>query len=110
MLIGFTLGFAILVAAFSIGWANWWELASRTLVMQTLMGALAAVVVLLLATGILSKGKERWRALTLDAILLLGFSALIFFSLGWLFAPVALLLLGLSLWRLLRYQTEGKVR
>ena len=103
-------GLAILVAAFGIGWANWGEFTSRTLVMQTLTGALAAVVVFLLAMGILNKGKERWRALTLDAILLLGFSALILFSLGWLFAPVALLLLGLSLWRLLRYQTEGGVR
>jgi succinate dehydrogenase/fumarate reductase flavoprotein subunit len=47
-------------------------------------------------------------ALTLGAILLLGFSALLFFSLGWLIAPAALLLLGLSLWRLLRRQTERR--
>ena len=74
--------------------------------MQTLMGALAVVVVLLVAMGILSKGKERWTALTLGAILLLGFSALLFFSLGWLIAPVALLLLGFFLWKMLSSQTE----
>lgn len=109
LLVSFAMGCAILVAAFGIGWANWWELGNRTIVVQTLMAALVVVVLLLVAMAFLSKGKERWKALTLDAILLLGFSALVFFSVGWLMAPAALLLLGLSLWRLLRRQAECRV-
>lgn len=60
------------------------------------MGALAAVAVLLVAMGVLSTDKEMRKALTTDAILLLGFSVLIFFSLRWLIAPVALLILASS--------------
>jgi cation transport ATPase len=108
LLVSFILGSAMLVTAFGIGWANWWEPINRTVVIQTLMGALAVVVVFLAVMAIVGKGKERWKALTLDAILLLGFSALVFFSVGWLIAPVALALLGFSLWRLLRRQTERR--
>jgi len=39
------------------------------------MGTLGVVVVLLLVMGILGKGKERWTALALVAVLLLAFSA-----------------------------------
>ncbi len=74
--------------------------------MQTLMGALVVVVLFLAVKGTLSNGKERWEAFALGAILLLGFSALIFFSLGWLIAPVALIFLWLSLWRLLHRQNN----
>ena len=102
LLVSFIAGCAILVAAFGIGWANWGKLPNQIIVMQTLMGALVVVAVLLVVMGVLSKGKERWEALTLDAILLLGLSALIFFSVGWLIVPVALLLLGFSLRRLRR--------
>ncbi len=59
LLVSFAIGCAILVAAFGIGWANWGKLANQEVVMQTLMGALAVVVVLLAAMGVLSKGKER---------------------------------------------------
>lgn len=101
----FVAGCAVLLAAFGIGWADWGKLTNQVIVMQALMGVFGVIVVILAAMGILSKGKERWTALTLGAILLLGFSALLFFSLGWLIAPAALLLLGFSLWRLHR-QTE----
>ena len=109
LLITFIVGCAVLFAAFGIGWADWGKLPNQAIVMQALMGALAVVVVLLVVMGVLSKGKERWKAFALDAIMLLGFSALIFFSLGWLTAPIALLLLGFSLRRLLRRQTACKV-
>ncbi len=106
LLISFIVGCAVLFAAFGIGWADWGKLPNQVIVMQILMGALAVMVVLLVAMGVLSKGRERWTALTLGAILLLGFSALIFFSLGWLMAPAALLLLGLSVWKLKQRHSE----
>ncbi len=104
--VSFTAGCGILFAAFGIGWADWWELANRIGVMQALMGALGVVVTLLVVMGVLSRGKERWTALALGAILILGFSALTFFSVGWLMAPAALVLLVFSFWRLFRRQTE----
>ncbi len=106
LLISFIVGCAVLFAAFGIGWADWGKLPNQVIVMQTLMGALAVVVVLLAVMGVLCRGKERWTALALGAILILGFSALTFFSVGWLIAPVALALLVFSLWRLLRRRTE----
>ncbi len=104
-LVSFIVGCAILFVAFGIGWAGWWELANHVGVMQVFMGALGILVILLVVMGVLSKSKERWIPLLLAAILLLGFSGLVFFSVGWLIAPVALLLLGLSLWRLHRQLT-----
>jgi len=62
MVASFVVGCAVLLAAFGIGWANWGDLANRIGVVQTLMGALGVVVALLVAMGVLSKGKERWRA------------------------------------------------
>jgi len=62
---------------------------------------------LLVAIGILSKGRERWTALLLGVILLLGFSVLVFYSVGWLIAPVALVLLGISSWKFRRYRTTN---
>jgi len=102
----FTVGCIILLAAFGIGWANWGEFANQIGIMQILMGALGFAVILLVAMGILSRDKERWTALVLVAILALGFSGLTFASIGIIVAPIALLLLGFSLWRLLRRQTK----
>lgn len=101
-LVSFIVGCATIFAAFGIGWANWGELANRIGIMQILMGVLGVMVVLLVVLGILSRGKERWTSLTLGAILLLGFSALTLFSVGIFVAPVALILLGISLWKLHR--------
>ncbi len=102
----FAIGCAVLLAAFGVGWADWGELANRIGLMQILMGVLGVMVLLLVGLCILSKGRERWTSLTLGAILLLGFSALLFFSVGWLITPAALLLLGLSIWKLLHRRTE----
>jgi len=106
ILASFMVGCAVLFSAFVIGWSDWGKLANRIGIMQILMGALGILVILLMVMGILSKGRERWTSLTLGAILLLGFSALLFFSVGWLIAPAALLLLGLSIWKLLHRRTE----
>ena len=96
----------MLVAAFGIGWANWGKLANQEVVMQILMGVLLIVVLFLTLMAIPSRGKDRWRALTLDCVLLLGFSALLFFSVGWMAAPFALFLFVLSLLKLLCGKTE----
>ncbi|MBI4303773.1 MAG: hypothetical protein HY665_05500 [Chloroflexi bacterium] len=108
VLAGFILGCAAIVAAFGIGWANWGKLANQEIVMQILMGALVIVVLFLEVMAIPSKGKDRWRALTLDGVLLLGFSALVFFSfsVGWMAAPFALFLFVFSLLKLLRGKIE----
>lgn len=96
----------MLVAAFGIGWANWGKLANQEVVMQVLMGALLIMGLFLALMAILSKGKNRWKALTMDGVLLLGLSALVFFSVGWMVAPFALFLFGFSLVKLLRGKTE----
>jgi len=108
MVISFVAGCAVLFAAFGIGWAAGWELGNRIGVMEARMGPLGVVAAILVALCILSKGKERWTALTLVAILLLGFSGLTIASIGIIVAPVALFLLVLSLWRLNR-QTKCRV-
>lgn len=59
LLVSFATGRAIFFAAFGIGWGNWWEFGNRTVVVQTLIGALVVVVLLLVAMAFLSKGKER---------------------------------------------------
>jgi len=102
----FTVGCAILLAAFGIGWADWGRLANRIGIMQILMGVLGVMVVLLVVLGILSRGKERWIALLFVAILLLGFSALTFASTGIIVVPIGLLILGFSIWKLLHRRTE----
>ncbi len=102
----FAVGCAVLLAAFGIGWANWGELANRVGVIQILMGVLGVVVILLAVMSILSRGKERWTALALVAVLLLGFSALTIASTGIIGAPLGLLLLGFSIWKLLHRRTE----
>jgi hypothetical protein len=64
------------------------------------------VVVYLVATGLLNKTRERWKALLLVAVLLLGFSVLSIFSIGLFIAPFALSLLGLSIWKLVHKKIE----
>jgi len=75
-------------------------------IMQILMGALILVVAFLAAVAIISKGKDRWRALTMVGVLLLGLSTLVFFSVGWMAAPFALFLFIFSLLKLLHGKTE----
>jgi len=87
------------------GVLHWWELANLIGIMQILLGVLGILVILLVVIGVLNKKKERWIPLLLAAILLLGFSGLVFFSIGWLIAPVALLLLGFFILKLVHLRT-----
>ncbi len=71
---------------------------------------LGLVVVFLIVTSVLNKQKERWTALLLVAILLLGFSILTIFSVGLITAPLALFLLGLSIWKLVHQRIGRETR
>lgn len=96
----FAVGCIILFAAFTIGYTNEGvgEFANQTGIMQILTGALGVVVLVLAVISILNVGKARWTALIWCAILLLGFSALIFSSVvGRLIAPAALIMLVFSI-------------
>lgn len=104
----FAVGCALLIAGFGIGWVRWWELAHRIAIVQALLGTLGVVVMLMVVSGIRSKGKARWTTLLLVAVLLLGFSALTFASTGLIVAPLGLLVLGFSIWKLLHSETACK--
>jgi len=108
LLLIFAIGCIILFAAFAIGWANWAELPDRTGIMQVLMGSIGVIALFLATMTILNSGKTRWTALTLCAILLLGFSALLIFSVGWLIAPAALVILVFSISKLKTNQSQAK--
>lgn len=105
LLVIFAVGCAILVAAFGIGWGKWVE--PTYAVVGFILGAPGAIIALLVAMGIMSRDKLRWTALFLAAIMILGFSALVFFSIGILFAPVGLVLLGISIWKLTHYRATA---
>jgi hypothetical protein len=106
LIVSFLVGAAMLIYAFGIGYAGWWEFADRMVVASVLLSALGVAVVFLTTMGTLARGKGRWTPFTLAAILLLGFSALTFFSLGIYVAPVGLLLLGFSIWKLAHHPTK----
>ena len=92
VLVGFVTGCIIIVAVFTIGF--------NEVVLLTLVGALLAMVLFLAVMGIMSKGKDRWRALALDGVLLLGFGILIFDPV--VLTPLGLFLLASSLLKLRR--------
>ena len=73
---------------------------------NVLLGVAGALLVALVMMGIFFEGKERWKIFTLVAILLILFSALSIFSIGLFMAPVALFLLGLSLWKQFHHRTK----
>ena len=95
-LVGFLVGCVLLAAAFGVGWTNWGKLENQETIMQVLMAAILAVVVFLAVITGASKGRDRWRAMLLDNLLLLGFSVLLF-DIGLHFSPLALVLLIFSL-------------
>ena len=72
-----------------------------------LLGIAGALFVALVLMGIFLEGTEQWRVFTLVAILLILFSALSIFSIGIFIAPVALFLLGFSIWRFKRNKVQG---
>jgi hypothetical protein len=71
-----------------------------------LLGVAGALFVTLVLMGIFLGNKERWTVFTLVAILLTLFSALSIFSIGLFIAPVALFLLGFSLWKLFHHRVQ----
>lgn len=101
-LAGFIIGCAILAASIGIGWANLGRLPRGTLIttMQTLMGASIAALAYLVVIGILSTGRDRWRALALGSILLLVGLLVWLFDVGLFFAPIPVALLVYCLFRL----------
>lgn len=104
--IGFLAGCVLLGIAFGIGWGNWGKLENQETVMQILMASVLVVVVFLAVMAGTSKGRDRWLAMLLDSLLLLGFSALVFFSVGWMATPLALFMLVFSLLKLLHSKTS----
>jgi chromate transport protein ChrA len=98
-LTGFVIGCLLLVAAFGIGWAKWGNLQNQETIMQVLMATILAVVAFLLVMIGISKGKDRWRAMLLDGILILGFSILLF-DIGLLLLPLSLIFMVVSISKL----------
>jgi hypothetical protein len=100
----FTIGIFALITILWLGLARPGEPATTVQptyvkTVDFLLGALGAVIAVLVFMGIFVSGEERWMALALVATLLLLFSVLAIFSIGIFIAPVALLLLGFSLWK-----------
>ena len=104
--VSFVVGLAILAYGFGIAYAEWWEFAERWALARILLAALGIVVAFLATIGVLGRNRDRWIPMSLTAILLLGFSALTFFSLGVYLAPFALLLLGFSIWKLVHHHAK----
>jgi len=94
----FLIGCALLIAACVIH--------NHTDFVQILLVSLGVVFAILVAIGVLSRGKQRWTALCFAATLLLGFSALDFGSVGTLTTLPALVLLALSIRKLKHHRTR----
>ena len=101
----FILGLAIIVVGFIFilgfifEWSEWFTFPNRivlSLIMISLIVALAALIVLLIALGIRNRGKKRWTAFLFVAILLFGSSVFDPATIGVIGVPAGLLLLVLS--------------
>ncbi len=73
---------------------------------NVLLGVAGALFVSLVLMGIFFQRRERWNVFLLVAILLILFSALSVFSIGIFIAPVALFLLGFSIWKVWHYRSR----
>lgn len=98
----FAAGVANLLIAFAIFWAGWLGIGHNELLSRIFMGTLGVLVAFMVLWAAAVAGKMRWVAVGLVALLNLGFSALTIVSIGILIAPVGLILLAFSLWKLLR--------
>ncbi len=105
----FTEGAACLAAAIAVVWSGWPDPDGEVYgpVIWTLIGGLALSAVLMLFWGVSARGRWRWTAFALVAILILGFSALTILSIGALTGMVGLLLLGFSLGKLFSLRPAG---
>ena len=96
----FVTGLVLLLTAFVIALAGWAKLAGETGIMQAILAVLGVIALSLAVSGILSKGKDRWRSFTMLAVLLVIFCVLAFFSVGLIAGPFVLAFLGFSVWKL----------
>jgi len=105
----FTAGFLFLATALIVAWLGSPGFQSAT-ILRWLMVGLGIVLSLMLALGVRARGRERWAAFSLVSVLLLAFSGFAIFSF-WLFtAPIALIWLALSLWKLLASRPPDRAR
>ncbi len=98
----FLIGCALLIAALVIH--------NYSGLIQILLGSFGVMFAILVAIGVLSRGKERWTALCFASILLLGFSAVDFGSIGTLTMLPGVVLLAISILKLMNNRTKPSKR
>ncbi len=100
----FLLGIIALAAwiSMSLVWGNWGENLDRKYVLAVFYTIVGSDL-LLLALGLIFREKDRWRAFTLAAVLLIGFGLSWIYSLGGFLWPVGVILLVVSLSKLAVY-------
>ena len=98
----FCLAFAFAITLSRSGGNNPADSLPQVFIWFSLAG-LAFAIAQLGFVGVIHTARTRWLAFLLIAVLLLGFSALAIFSFGILTAPVGLILLGLSGYKLWRH-------
>ena len=105
----FAEGAACLAGAIAVVLSGWPDPNGETYnpVIFTLIGGMAVSTLFMLFWGVSARGRPRWTAFALVAILILGFSAPLIFSIGILMGPVGLLLLGFSLGKLYSLRSAG---
>ena len=103
--IAFIIGSLTLLTAAGIALARQGE-ARYLFATPIILTVFGLVVASLVFVSVLNREKERWMGLLLVAILLLGFSALAFFGIGLYITPIALFLLGMSIWKLVHQRIE----
>jgi low temperature requirement protein LtrA len=93
----FIIGILVLLAMLGITVSNHQSYESAGLALLVIFGL---VVMLFILIGAKTRENERWMALLLLGILLLGFSALTIFSVGLFTTPIALFLTVMAVWKL----------
>lgn len=94
----FIVGLAMLIPFNGMTWWGLWGL-EGSFYGPLFIGILAVAAVLAMI-GLNAKGRERWLAFALTATLILGFSVGYLYSIGFILAPLSLILLVISIWRL----------
>ena len=101
-------GVASLAAAFAIGWAGWFDghREDRVFLVWASVAGLVLSIAVMVAWGIRVGGRLKWVAVSMAAVLILGFSVLAIWSVGFLIAPIGLGLLAISVLRLATYSSD----
>ena len=105
----FAVGATLLATGFAIFWIELWGFsADDTQFAWPILGGLGASMALILSWGIFVRERVRWLAFALVAVLVLGLSALMIWTVGFVLLPLGFGLLVVSLLRLVLYsQPEG---